>query len=208
MRSWNQKNILDFLKRSFCLYWIHSRDRLGERKGCDMQQSSAAGINSAMEMNTACTVTIRLPRHFYFKIGLNYYFSVSYFSPEILYNNCSRNLTYCMFYMMFSAGSCAPVCSVLLRKAEVDLCSGEAVKQDHAAGQEGAQDQAFAHGPPLPSLLASHGPTESNLKKQNIIINITIMVNMFLLFSRWKQESQNLNVLCYLVRSVVNTMTT
>lgn len=163
--------------------------------------------------HTACTVAIRLPRrsavwHFYFKIGTNDYSSVNYFSSEILYNNCSRNLTYCMFYIMFSAGSCAPVCWVLLRKAEVDLCSGEAVKQDHAAGQEGAQDQAFAHGPPLPPLLASHGPTESNLKKQNIIINITIMVNIFLLFSRWKQESQNWNVLCYLVRSVVNTMTT
>lgn len=46
----------------------------------------------------------------------------------------------------------------------MDLWSGEAVKQDHAAGQEGTQDQAFAHGPPLPPLLASHGPAESNLK--------------------------------------------
>lgn len=44
----------------------------------------------------------------------------------------------------------------------MDLRSGEAVKQDHAAGQEGTQDQAFAHGPPLPPFLASHGPAESS----------------------------------------------
>lgn len=50
-----------------------------------------------------------------------------------------------------------------LRQTEVDLWSGEAVKQDHAAGQEGTQDQAFAHGPPLPPLLDSHGPAESRI---------------------------------------------
>lgn len=51
----------------------------------------------------------------------------------------------------------------------MDLWSREAVKQDHAASHEGTQDQAFAHGPPLPSLLARHGPTESviTLKTQN-----------------------------------------
>lgn len=50
-----------------------------------------------------------------------------------------------------------------LRQTEVDLWGGEAVKKDHAAGQESSQDQAFAHGPPLPHLLASHGPAESKI---------------------------------------------
>lgn len=47
----------------------------------------------------------------------------------------------------------------------MDLCGGKAVEQDHTAGQEGAQDQAFADGLPLPHSLASHGPTVSNLEK-------------------------------------------
>ena len=49
----------------------------------------------------------------------------------------------------------------------MDLWSGEAVKQDHAAGQEGAQNQAFAHGPPLPQLLASHGPADARITLKN-----------------------------------------
>lgn len=47
---------------------------------------------------------------------------------------------------------------VSLWKAGVGLHGVEAVEQDDAAGQEGAQEQAFAHGPPLPPLSASHGP--------------------------------------------------
>lgn len=50
-----------------------------------------------------------------------------------------------------------------LRQTEVDLWGGEAVNKDHAACQECTQDQAFAHGPPLDSLLASHGPAEEEL---------------------------------------------
>lgn len=58
----------------------------------------------------------------------------------------------------------AAACRFLLWKAEVDLCGGEAVEQDHAAGQDHAQDQAFAHGPPLPPVLGSHGLMKPNLK--------------------------------------------
>lgn len=53
--------------------------------------------------------------------------------------------------------------TILLRQTEVDLWRGEAVNKDHAACQECTQDQAFAHGPPLDSLLASHGPAEEQL---------------------------------------------
>lgn len=60
----------------------------------------------------------------------------------------------------------------------MDLCGGEAVQQDHAAGQDRAQDQAFAHGLPLPPVLGSHDLTESNLKKKTVI-KIIIIVSIF-----------------------------
>lgn len=47
---------------------------------------------------------------------------------------------------------------VSLWKADVGLHGVEAVEQDHAAGQEGAQEQALAHGPPRPRWSARHGP--------------------------------------------------
>lgn len=47
---------------------------------------------------------------------------------------------------------------VSLWKADVGLHDVEAIEQDHAAGQKGAQEKAFAHRPPLPPLSASHGP--------------------------------------------------
>lgn len=70
----------------------------------------------------------------------------------------------------------------------MDLWSGQAVKQDHAAGQEGTQDQAFAHRPPLPPFLASHGPAESRTAFKNTHkIIITIFPDVLLY----------LNVMCF-----------
>lgn len=47
---------------------------------------------------------------------------------------------------------------VSLGKADVDLHGVEAVEQDRAGGQEGAQEQTFANRSPLPPFSASHGP--------------------------------------------------
>lgn len=45
-----------------------------------------------------------------------------------------------------------------LGKVDVDLRGVEAVEQDHAGGQKGAQEQPFTHRSPLPPLSGSHGP--------------------------------------------------
>lgn len=47
---------------------------------------------------------------------------------------------------------------VSLGKVDVDLHGVKAVEQDHAGGQEGAQEQTFTNRSPLPPLSASHGP--------------------------------------------------
>lgn len=49
----------------------------------------------------------------------------------------------------------------------MDLCGGEAVDQDHAAGQDCTQDQPFAHGLPLPPVFGSHDLMKPNLQKEN-----------------------------------------
>lgn len=50
----------------------------------------------------------------------------------------------------------------------MDLWSGETVNQDHAAGQESAEDQAFGHGPPLPLFFSSHCPKAKTTFKNKV----------------------------------------
>lgn len=85
---------------------------------------------------------------------------------------------------------------VSLGKVDVDLRGVEAIEQDHAGGQEGAQDQTFTNGSPLPPLSASHGPE----RELHLIQHKKIGLEVHIL-----AKNENYNIFCYIGRLCEHT---